>query len=328
MFPFQSLPTELALHTLGFAVASSRETCLALTLVASWMRDLTLPHLLATVVIRNPFQFPKFRDWLVAHPQYALHVKNLYIVPVLNITGTLEKDMLLDIMGLCTEIGNIVVSVTHLHLLLWPINAKSLSDPATSGSSAARRLQITMIERYRGEWGDDSGGPFVGLTVNFHHHRVPPVTAPNGSNTLSVLTRLDIDNSAFRSLYKGFQTATHAAILRLFSNVTRVRWGIPPDFRPDEFPDFFDDVKAYLSEHPLLELLVLVVAPDNELPTATVQWFIAAREADRRLCISSADVNAVAVWERTIEDGGDIWAEAVRETEAWVLSQEVKQLTM
>ncbi|KII86546.1 hypothetical protein PLICRDRAFT_177311 [Plicaturopsis crispa FD-325 SS-3] len=73
-----------------------------------------------------------------------------------------------------------------------------------------------------------------------------------------------------------------------------------------------------LEEH--ADIAALVLSGDKPYEAAFAEWFRGAREADGRLYATGARLT-LEDWERRARDGDDIWEDAVRQTDEWLLSR-------
>jgi hypothetical protein len=73
------LPNELVIDILRLAAEASQETCLSLSLVSSWTRDLALPSPFATVVIKDDGRARRFIHYLSTHYDHAAFIRNLWL---------------------------------------------------------------------------------------------------------------------------------------------------------------------------------------------------------------------------------------------------------
>ncbi|KII89728.1 hypothetical protein PLICRDRAFT_39884 [Plicaturopsis crispa FD-325 SS-3] len=121
-FPFQDLPDELVLSVFNFAAASSLQTCLALTLVASWTRVLAIPHLFSTVVLTNHNAFLAFSNALSHNNEHALLVHNLCDVSC-DSSATYAALFLEEVLSRCVTATNIAMPAATLHRLAMLIFA-------------------------------------------------------------------------------------------------------------------------------------------------------------------------------------------------------------
>jgi len=110
-----SLPNELVIHILKLAAASSRESCLSLCLVSSWTRDLALPYLFTTVVLKSITEAERFHERLVGKPDCASFVHNLWLDDLDYATQGLHQ--LKELLRACNRIVNLAVDGIQLSVM-------------------------------------------------------------------------------------------------------------------------------------------------------------------------------------------------------------------
>ncbi|KII89792.1 hypothetical protein PLICRDRAFT_566164 [Plicaturopsis crispa FD-325 SS-3] len=297
-FPFQDLPNELVLSVFKFAAASSFETCLALTLVASWTRVLALPHLYSTVVLTNHNAFTAFGNALRQSNERALLVHNL--CDVSGDSSATYATVLDEVLSRCVNATNIAVPAATLHRLAMLIFANFLR---TSVLPNLPLVELTIVTP------DDSNDVnFRGLDVL--QGWLVSIVFPS---TESPLTRL-LDSITHLDLSCAHDPVMISRVASLFRGLTHLK--VLFDYYNDELSlNVQLSFKAYLS--PTLKQLVL--APEDEgifADVAFAAWFWEARREEGRLCISRTRTTA-ASWEDNIRRRSSIWEMATRETQEW-----------
>jgi hypothetical protein len=81
---FIHLPTELVTYILQLAAAGSHHCSLAICLVASWTRRITLPHLFHTIVIEGIIAYTKFQEYIIDPPSPYVPTNTNFAGPFVN----------------------------------------------------------------------------------------------------------------------------------------------------------------------------------------------------------------------------------------------------
>ncbi|KII89793.1 hypothetical protein PLICRDRAFT_566489 [Plicaturopsis crispa FD-325 SS-3] len=300
-FPFHDLPDELVLSVFNLAAASSRQTCLSLTLVASWTRTLALPHLFSTVVLTSHTASRTFARALDHDDggERALLVRNLCDVSG-DISG-LHIQLLDQLLTRCVNATNIAVSSgAFLRVTLQYRFMEYTKSP--SSSLPTRPEELTIV----------TPGPDDRDFHAFHDFQEwMSATLYRGSGSplprmLDCVTRLDVSRA-----YE--PTTTISRSVRLFRQLTHLK--VLFKYSDEKAPDERRSVRACLSD----TLVQLVLAPKDESVLADAEfteWFVEARREDGRLCISRVRATAVG-WEDITRRQVSVWDMAIRETQEW-----------
>lgn len=78
------LPMELVLHIVDLAAASSRHSCLDLSLVASWARDIASPHLYQTVTLDSLKSLSGLKEMIASNNNSHRTTKHLPAAPLIR----------------------------------------------------------------------------------------------------------------------------------------------------------------------------------------------------------------------------------------------------
>ncbi|KII86550.1 hypothetical protein PLICRDRAFT_177315 [Plicaturopsis crispa FD-325 SS-3] len=277
--PFHRLPDELVVHIFRLAAASSLETCVALALVATWTRRLTLPILLRTVVLRSEAAATAFIHILDQDASRALLVENAS----LEFCGEERRDLHYSIIRRCPNLTNIAMfpegfcDLAGLALINTNIIAPASRKLCISAALPILHHALLCIL----------------LNTNRSASPAPPLFAH--------VAHLDV------STYPD-------AIPNVFAHLTHLRVSV------DDLDGCPDVATEILLNNAKLEMLVLSTRGVHYRDDEVAEWFWGAREGDGRLYVTGAR-STLREWERMARRGGDIWEDAIRETEEWRLSR-------
>ncbi|KII86551.1 hypothetical protein PLICRDRAFT_177316 [Plicaturopsis crispa FD-325 SS-3] len=285
--PFHRLPDELVVHVFKLAAASSPETCLTLTLVAGWTRHIVSPYLLHTVVIRSEAAASAFICLLDEHPQYAALVENASVTFPGNDCGLL----CFQIVQRCPNLTNIAMLGTSFESF-----ARWRATDAGPALLPSRELHLTVPPS-----ANVLSSIVYGLLNAMRHARNNVQSIP----VLKNITRLD---TALLPRWFG-----RARPFDALAHLTHLRVRFPLDDRRS-----YEAVMRTPEKHANIQVLVLSVDGARYRDDVVFsEWFWDARDRmDGRLYVTSAH-NTPEEWERVARDRGDIWEDAISETEDW-----------
>jgi hypothetical protein len=111
------LCNELVIYIFKIASATSRESCLALSLVATWTREIALPYLFETLLLKSHSKAKLFTNYVLNHRNLATFIRNLWLPPAYTEHQPPSKFDKYDIMGLlraCDHLENLAAEGLHL----------------------------------------------------------------------------------------------------------------------------------------------------------------------------------------------------------------------
>ncbi|KII89727.1 hypothetical protein PLICRDRAFT_562359 [Plicaturopsis crispa FD-325 SS-3] len=298
-FPFQDLPNELVLSVFDFAAASSRQTCLTLTLVASWTRTLALPHLFSTVVFTSHTASRRFLRALDHDGERALLVRNLCDVSG-DISG-LHVQILNQVLTRCVNLTNIAVTAGVFLRVTLQCRFMEYINSSLSSSLPTLPAELTIVTPDDAEDRDFHAFYDFQKWMSTALYRGSAAPLPR---MLDWVTQLDVSRAYEPTISRSvrlFRCLTHLKVLFEYSDETS--------------PDPRRSFKACLSP----TLIQLVLAPKDESILADVEftsWFGEVRREDSRLCISRMRATAVG-WEDITRRQASIWDMAICDTQEW-----------
>ncbi|KII86648.1 hypothetical protein PLICRDRAFT_43288 [Plicaturopsis crispa FD-325 SS-3] len=303
------LPNELIVSIFTWAASSSTETCLALTLVASWVRDLALPYLLDTVVFRHIVQLMHFKQFVQRHSRYASLVRN--ICTRTAVIHPQNSTVLYDVIRACANVNSIVMHPVDFayFAICWQLYP-AFPLPRELHFTLAGPDYVQEVGPYPGA--TISGNEFFTLALESLGSRLT-MNPPGPTSLFSTVTRLDMTGPFnfkprpfTRNLFRSFSQLTHLKIpfecgtpAAELSRICAIRC---------------------LAHKPLVLLVLAINNEQSYEDAAFAEWFWQVRERDGRLCVTRTQYT-VQDWDGAFERGMNIWDEAIRETEQWDLSR-------
>ncbi|KII91799.1 hypothetical protein PLICRDRAFT_38634 [Plicaturopsis crispa FD-325 SS-3] len=307
---FHRLPDELVLKIFQIAAASSVQTCLELTLVASWVRDLVaVPYLVETVTFRRRETAVGFMNFLSRGPQYARYVHNICLPSLVD--DPFSSNELFMLIKQCPNLTNVA-----MHLRWFTYRCINQLYRQFDPLPPSRELWITVPSV-------ESPAAAPGNDTDFIHHTLGAIYYYYGSRSnfsadahpaLSCVTRLNVTGcpppwSETRygiNPFSPFGRLTHLRIA--FQGVS-------------SSGTLRTAVTTILSQNEKLEVLILVLPVDKERYRSDdefANWFWALRAVDGRFYVTHAQ-NTFKEWTCTARRRGSVWDDAMRETEEWRL---------
>jgi hypothetical protein len=284
------LPNELVIHIFKLASATSRKFCRSLCLASSWTRDLALPYLLTTVVLKDMTSVRSFIQYISRHRDHGLFVRNLWLpFPRTKSETDLDTSIMMsnayDIRevlrpGPCHRVVNLAVAMGDLEL--WG------DDPSAFASSCFQE----------------------GLRVTLHNYdarhsmtRYATMTGDQSAHMADVITHLQFESDGMD---------IGSCITRgKFPRLTHVAYHI------HERPRFFHFAAIFTTP------LVLVLVIDRRATTSAASCLALYKE----LCeLKPERLQIYIVWsshgdaqEQWLEDveGRDVWDRAIEGTKEW-----------
>ncbi|KAF8959446.1 hypothetical protein BDZ97DRAFT_1395061 [Flammula alnicola] len=282
-----TLPLELVDHILQYACILSTSFCLALSQLSKWTRQLALPYLYSTIIIKKLRTATVLPHILQTTPYHSpipaflpkVHVRSLWIEAVSNRT--------LEFFRYCDNASNIALNNDNF---LWLVQASSSAQNRMpflsgqlSGQSILRKpdLHLLMLDAKRPDWSlaplaDSDPSPLFNKITHLRIGRIGPYTS-----------HLDLAH---------FKRLSHIAIPYHF-----------PQQQPlSELLRVFD--------FPSTIFLVVVLVKDalSELEYRNaLEWIIETRTANPKVyAIASEDQDLQKEWEEEARRGLDIWSKA------------------
>jgi hypothetical protein len=288
---FADLPTELVIHSFKFGASTSREFCFTLTLVSSWARDIALPYLRKTVILKTTEEVEDFLHYLSEHRNYAAFVVNIWFPA----TWSYCRKDISDMKALLEECHNAVnLSVTGPLLLSVHLMAFQFFRFNSSGLRLFIHDEVQISE-------EDSISPFA-----------PRISLFN-------ITHIHTNYEFFTDRVVGIGIASRVAE---FPNLTHLAIDVVlPDLplNVDEFNDVLNS--------PKMTVLVLVVDHQRPHNVATIRAFYnGLRERSTgRLQVRVAFGECLTVWRGTRQEWldevegrkQDVWERAIQDTKKW-----------
>jgi hypothetical protein len=311
---FSRLPNELIHHILSLSLASdlSGKTCLSLCLVASWTRELALPYLFSTIIVRDD---PKILVMEGNHLEWSFHpeerkqmVRNLWCTG-----GKKSVSVILAFMRLCPGMANISINGDDFcEILFRMINCRvdDDSDDDTEFQGQTRESIFNAIscsprELHFHPKSDSSR--FNHIMARARQSRLRDWNS-FAANFLSRVTTLFLPPVEYRFLgrfIQWFPCLTHLAVPYISANFNQL-----------------SDLRFAL-HLPSLQMLVLAIATDKYTTYALCfpdHWIRMAREHGSKVYLMpyETDINAVRIqWSIDARGGGSIWERAAQYTEDW-----------
>lgn len=278
--PYPELPPELVHNIFHYAARRSTPFCLTLCRVSSWARQLALPHLYSTVILRDHNSSSNYMKYLRKSPfkppqidfQPTTVLRSLWIEAV--------SDRIISIFDKC---DNLVHIALHADNLLWLVHASSEAGGNRLSHDAITRKQDLRVTIIKGDnW------TLVRL-VNFEE--------PNRTTPL-------------------FSQITHLRLIKIrdyetdisISHLTRLTHLAVPFWLPSHDLSALDHILGHHS----LELLVVVVYVDlvafEEIPRVG-SWYREKRAGGQRVSIVESTSRGIQEeWEEEVRGGKDMWS--------------------
>lgn len=294
--PFPRLANELVHLILNFAAASSIETCLALTLVAAWTRELALPHLFSTVLFKSASALSHFR--LTRRPP-ALSPSSSFSPSSTFSTSTAACPQLVqNIWAVCSEFGaapgpesaraaydllallfecpNLSRLAVADWFLAWLVSYVRHDSPKAAGRALACALQT----QGRREW----SLTIAGASMEEGVHYSPWMTLPAAmSPVFDMVTRLRLNAERGTKAIPG--------VLRMFPRLTHLMATLKLDGLQD-----LARTEADIQLPGSGDLVCLVLAVEDRRllsDSVFVDWFRGVRKTDSRIYLDfSRGLNA------------------------------------
>ncbi|KAF9457261.1 hypothetical protein BDZ94DRAFT_256391 [Collybia nuda] len=282
--PYPELPPELVHNIFHYAARRSTPFCLVLCQVSRWTRELALPHLYSTVIIKNHSASSDYIKYLgkyyfkfLQHDfQPTTALRSLWIAAV--------SDRVVSIFGKC---DNVVHLALHADNIFWLVHASSSEWKVLSHEVITRKqdLHITVID-----------GKNWALTQFINVD--PTLTTP----LFSKISHLRLAKT------KDYETDL------TISHFTRLTHLAVPFYLPSHDLSALERTLAHKS----LECLVVVIYVD--LVTAEDRlrvdnWFKDKWVTGKRVSIVESTSKGIQEeWEEEVRGGKNIWSGGVRST--------------
>jgi hypothetical protein len=286
------LPNELVRYTFQLAASTSRDTALSLSLVSSWTRDLVLPYLFATVVLKTATSVTHFVRYLSNPPNHrvATFIRNLWL-PNPRWFGKESAYELGGLLRSCHRLINLAVG----GLELWYADPDAFILP---------HFQIRGLRLFIHDWSD------LHLHSSFRHPRHLRLHMYNLVTHIYVYDLFFLDPNGIGPHVATFPRLTHLAVA-----------STEPAFLPP-LEDFSSALKS-----PVLKVLVLVIknrCPSNIGDIRALYEGLCEQSTDR-LQVYVAFGGPLTVWGEDLRGWLDevegrsynVWERAIMDTEEW-----------
>jgi len=304
--PFIRLPIELVNIIFALAAEASRHTCLDLCKVASWARQIALPHLFGTLVAGD--HGTKFQKYL-ANPPYipfntnitaASLVKNVWIP--LEDRGT--TDSVLDVFQNCHNITHMALTVHCFYKLVRSTTSEVLAPSHRKISGPClndnRSLHFTLLGTASFNW-----------VLRELHHADVSLRSPLYDQITHVRVET-IDGYKTRHKLYHFSRLSHLSV---------------------PYYNSAHHVAKQLDDFLKLRLLDMFVVAGVRKPLQQAHWkrlqdwVRAKRKKEKRVFfveIPAMDIQAE--WEAEMRGGESIWDRALRYTSQWEAKEQAEEL--
>ncbi|KIM74643.1 hypothetical protein PILCRDRAFT_828065, partial [Piloderma croceum F 1598] len=296
------LPVELVNIIFVLAAQSSRHACLDLCLVASWARQIALPHLFCTLVAKD--HGVKFQKYLADPPYVPINTRINAASLVKNVWMPLEghpatTDSVLDVFENCHNLMHMALSIHCFFKLIRATSPPPLEPVERTVSGPApecdRDIHLTMLCATSFRWAFPEY-----WRPNFLHR----------SPLYDRITHIRVETlSSYRTRYD----------LRHFSRLSHL--SVPYYNSIQHIAEQLDDFLELRS----LEMFVVagVRKPFQEAHWRRLEkWVLAQRREDKRVFFVEVPAMDIQVeWEREMRGGESIWERAIHYTTQWEARQ-------
>lgn len=283
-------PAELINTIFNSAAATSRKACLALCLVASWARQIALPHLFRTILASD--QVTKFSKYW-AHPPYIPFDSNINAASLvknvcMSSQGHANIVSFLDVFQNCHNITHLAVTIRCFYKLMYASSPAHITgeEPKISGPAldTNRDFHLTLL-----------GVPaHVGDEIELFHP-----DASDRSPLYDQVTHVRVQTDSAGMLHQ----------ISYFSRLTHL--SLPYDNPVRQIAKYLDDFTA-------LEMFVVagVKKPNQQTRwKRLLDWVRAMRQKDKRVFfVEVSTIGIQAEWEEEAMGGESIWDRALHHT--------------
>ncbi|KIM77997.1 hypothetical protein PILCRDRAFT_11653 [Piloderma croceum F 1598] len=297
---FNHLPTELVYHVFHLASASSRTSCLAICLVASWARRIALPNLFHTVVIKDDTAYSEFENYL-SNPSYVL--PNSSVIPTSLVNGVWMEgaepwqcNRMSSVFEACENITHLALQKEFFYQLVRsssPLVGLRHGEKRISPRALARNqdLHITVMDARSIDW------------VLTEHYQVEVGYRSPIFDKVTHLRLAVIDSYKMLIGLACFSRLSHISVPYYLDGFHKARH------------------LQHILELKSLKMLVIAVATDiiREASWKRLEkWVRKTRETDGRVyLVKPSSVYIRDEWEAETRGGESIWDRAVRYTDEW-----------
>lgn len=301
------LPSEVILEIFAVAASSSKRTALTLSLVSSWTKSCTAPHLYATVILRSARQVAAFLALVTSHssPGPKCNVSPASLVRNLCVTHHApprgSADPYAVLFNACRNVRTAALQSTFLHSSLVPAHA-------------VHKLRceelLVLGPTFPSDWETHAGAVAASASSNAAADRKDGGGAMEEQATTSVLE--------------------HTTHLRLLESLSSPQYSGPHLTRLPRLTHIALLIREQVySPNPFTELDPLLASPKLHMVVVSFDfrtwvdkarrlddWAELARRSDERLyVVERDDGDPLGQWADAVSGGESIWSKALREQE-------------
>ena len=286
------LPVELLHCVFNLASASSRHACLNICLVASWARQIALPHLFHTVVIKDTYANTEFTKYIV-EPFLMPNFRAACFVN--NVWAQNSRDLVLEVIEKCDNITHLALNTGHFRWLMRSTSPGTIAasvSPGISGHALARQrdLHLTLLD-----------AESLNLALTEHHNDDVTKKSPIFDKITHLRLTL-VDSYKMRANLDHFSRLTHLCMPYYDSRRHQTMY-----------------LQPFLELQSLQMFVIIVILRCARSSHVSLEnWVRNVRETDTRVYLVngwSADIQVE--WEREMRGGESVWERAIRYTNKW-----------
>jgi hypothetical protein len=303
---FPCFPVELVNIIFTLAAESSRHTCLALCLVASWARQIALPHLFCTLVMKDHnVEFDKY----LADPPYMPVNTNIDAASLVKNVWMPSEDY--DTTELAIDIFENCPNITHMGLTIYRFYQLIYSTSPIHISYLRRKVLGPAFDNYHDLHITILGATSFAWACRQNWNPNVLLRSPLYDRTTRVrVETVDSYNMPYKHRLHHFSRLSHLSVPYYHATqhiVTRL--------------DIFLELQS-------LEMFVVagVKKPLQQAQWKRLQeWVREKRKTDKRVFfVEIPAVDIQVEWEREMRGGESIWDQALRYTTRWEAKEREK----